>query len=203
MVMAEPVVRVLFQRGAFGAAEALATAQALAVYAVGLPAYVLVKGLAPGFFAREDTATPVKVGVVAMVVNLVLNLILMGPFLHVGIAMATAASSWLNAGLLALILKRRGHLALDDRLRRRLPRTVLASVAMAAALAAAMMALDAPLNGALGARIAALAALVVGGLVLFGVLAQVLGAARLGELKGLMARPADGSGVQSSDRSGP
>ncbi|MFQ5763797.1 MAG: murein biosynthesis integral membrane protein MurJ [Rhodospirillales bacterium] len=185
MVIAEPVIRVLFERGAFGAAETEATAAALAVYAVGLPAYVLVKTLAPGFFAREDTATPVKVSVVCLFVNLILNLALMGPFKHVGIAMATAASSWLNAGLLALILRRRGHLALDGRLRRRLPRMVVASAGMAALLAAALVPLDAGLVGSEAARIAALGALVAGGMAVFGGLVLALGAARLGDLKTL------------------
>ena len=108
IVIAEPAIAVLFERGAFGPAEVRAASAALAVYAVGIPAYVMVKALAPGYFARGDTATPVKISVACLVVNLVLNLVLMGPFKHVGIAMATAVSAWLNAGLLAAILGRRG-----------------------------------------------------------------------------------------------
>ena len=67
--IADPIVTVLFQRGAFDAANAAETGAALAAFALGLPAYVLIKALAPGFFAREDTATPVKVAVLALVVN--------------------------------------------------------------------------------------------------------------------------------------
>jgi putative peptidoglycan lipid II flippase len=182
-VMADPLVQVLFQRGEFGAAQASATAAALAVFALGLPAYVLVKALAPGFFARGDTATPVKISVAAMIVNVVLSLILMGPFLHVGIAMATAASSWLNAGLMAYILYRRGYLGADTRLKGRLPRTVLASVGMGAALYVCMGQLSVWLDGGTFERACAVAALVAGGLACFAVLAQLSGAARLSDIK--------------------
>jgi len=147
---------------------------------------VLVKALTPGFFAREDTATPVKVAALALVTNLVLNLLLMGPFKHVGIAMATVISSWLNAGLLAVILHRRGHLEIDQRLKRRLPRMALASAGMAALLALAMWGLEGALAGDAVQRITALAALVVGGLVVFGGLAHLTGAAALEDVRGLM-----------------
>ncbi len=185
LVMAEPVVRVLFQRGAFGPDQAAATAAALAVYAMGLPAYVLVKALAPGFFARGDTATPVKIAAAAMIVNLVLNLILMGPFLHVGIAMATVASSWFNASLMAWVLHRRGHFRLDARLKRRLPRTLLASLGMGAALVYALPPLTPWLGGGELPRALTLAALVGLGLLCFALLAQITGAARLSDLRGL------------------
>ncbi|HIE20357.1 MAG TPA: lipid II flippase MurJ, partial [Rhodospirillales bacterium] len=185
MVIAVPVVRVLFERGAFGGPETVATAAALAVYAIGLPAYVAVKTLAPGFFARQDTATPVKIAVVCLLVNLVLNLILMGPFKHVGIAMATVISSWLNAGLLTYVLHKRGHFVLDDRLRHRLPRIILASAGMTATLALALTPLGGALAGSMTERIAALAALVVGGMAMFGALSWVTGAARPQDLKSL------------------
>ncbi len=188
MVIAEPVIMVLFQRGEFGPAESKATAAALAVYATGLPAYVLVKALAPGFFAREDTATPVKVSIVAMFVNLVLNLILMGPFLHVGIAIATSVSAWLNAGLLALILRRRGHLDIDARLLSRLPRQFFASLGMGAVLYIGMFVVVPLLAGGQAERIAGLAMLVAGGLVAFALLALLFGAASVGEVRSLLRR---------------
>jgi len=134
---------------------------------------------------------PVKIAVVCLLVNLVLNLILMGPFKHVGIAMATVVSSWLNAGLLAYVLHKRGHFALDRRLSQRLPRIILASAGMTAALALAL-ALT-PLGGALAGsmveRGAALAALVVGGMAVFGALVWVTGAARPRDLKSLYRGP--------------
>jgi putative peptidoglycan lipid II flippase len=186
MVIAEPVIGVLFERGQFGSPQVQATAAALAVYASGLPAYVLVKTLTPGFFARGDTATPVKVAAVCMAVNLVLNLLLMGPLLHVGIALATSLSAWLNAGLLAWILRRRGHLVLDARLRRRLPRMVAASVSMAALLMAATWALGGVWSGPEGMRAGALAILVAGGLASYAAMAQLTGAGAYGEIRRML-----------------
>ena len=110
LALAEPITAVLYERGAFTPADRQAVGAALAAFAAGLPAYVLIKALVPGFFGRQDTATPVKISVFAMVVNIVLNIILMRPFGHVGIALATAIAAWLNAGLLGYVLVRRGHL---------------------------------------------------------------------------------------------
>ena len=186
MVIAEPVIGALFERGQFAGPQVRATAAALAVYATGLPAYVLVKTLTPGFFARQDTVTPVKVAAVCMAANLGLNLLLMGPLLHVGIALATSISAWLNAGLLAWILRRRGFLVPDARLRRRLPRMVVASAGMGALLMAATWALEGALAGPEGSRIGALAILVVLGLASYGVLAQLTGAGAYGEIRRLL-----------------
>ncbi|MBL6942378.1 MAG: murein biosynthesis integral membrane protein MurJ, partial [Rhodospirillales bacterium] len=184
-VISQPLVQVLFERGQFGEAQTLATAQALSIFAIGLPAYVLVKALAPGFFARGDTATPVKISVAAMVVNVVLSLILMGPFLHVGIAMATAASSWLNAGVMAFVLYRRGHMGADARLKSRLPRTAFASLVMAIVLYFGMDQLSPWLDGGVLERAVALGILIAGGLLSFAVLAQLSGATRLNDIKSL------------------
>ena len=185
MVISEPVIRVLFERGQFGPVETAATAAALSVDALGLPAYVMVKALAPGFFAREDTATPVKISVACLVLNLVLNLILMGPFKHVGIAAATVASSWLNAGLLAYVLHRRGHFAIDKRLASRLPRMGLAAAGMGLALYWALGPLGDMLAGTTADRVTGLVVVVGGGMAVFGALAVALGAARPGDLKSL------------------
>ncbi len=131
LVIADPIVRVLFLRGEFSAQAATATAAALTAFAVGLPAYVLIKALSPGFFAREDTATPVKIAALAVALNIVLAVVLMQFFAHVGIALATAISAWLNAGLLGFMLYRRDHLRLDPRLRARTPRILAAAAIMA------------------------------------------------------------------------
>src|SRR5438093_387117 len=88
IVLAHPILTVLFERGAFGPAEAAATAAALAAYAVGLPAFVLVKVLAPGFYAHRNTATPVKVAIAAVALNFVLTVVLMQFLAHVGVAIA-------------------------------------------------------------------------------------------------------------------
>ena len=190
MIMPGPVISVLFERGAFGAAETAATSAALAAYALGLPAYVLIKVLGPGFFAREDTATPVKIAAVCVALNLALNLALMGPLLHAGIALATAISAWVNAGLMAFWLARRGHFAADARLRRMAGRTLLASAAMAALLWGALRLLDRfagadPVQGAL-----ALALLIAIGMGAFAVFALLFGAARIADLRRLLDRSA-------------
>ena len=179
ITLSVPVVTVLFERGAFSAADAQATAHALAAFAIGLPAYVLVKVLAPGYFAREDTRTPIRIGIVAMVLNVVLSLILMNFLAHVGLALATALSAWFNAAMLARGLKQRGHLVLDQRLRRRVARMLLCSAVLAVAMVFLAGGLAGPLAGDQAMRFAALAALVVAGMVLYGGLAQVTGAARL------------------------
>lgn len=194
-VIAEPIVTTLFQRGAFTEVEASATSAALAVYVLGLPAYVLVKSLVPGFFAREDTKTPVIIAVIAMVLNLVLNLILMGPFLHVGIAMASVVSAWVNAGLLALVLYRRKHLVFDARLKKRLPRVLLACLVMGLSLYSGLEYLQGWFGDHEPTRMAALGMLIIGGLTVFATTALILRAVEFSDLKALRVT---GNGVVKS-----
>jgi putative peptidoglycan lipid II flippase len=177
VVLAEPIIHVLFERGAFQATETAATASTLAIFATGLPAYVLVKALTPGFFARDDTVTPIKIAGVALVANVVFNLILMGPLLHLGLAAGNVLSSWINAAGLAIALKSRRQFALDARLRRRLPRIISAALVMAAALAGGLSLLQGPLHGSFLSGLIALAALVAGGFAVYTVAARLLGAA--------------------------
>jgi putative peptidoglycan lipid II flippase len=187
-VLATPILAVLFQHGAFSSADTAATAAALAAYAAGLPAFVLIKVLAPAFFARHDTATPVKIAVAAMAVNLSLTLVLMQFLAHVGIALATTAAGWLNALMLLLLLMRRRHFAFDQRARRNLPRVGLAAIAMGAVLAMLRLAL-APMLASPGmVPIAALAALVCGGLATFALLSLGLGLADWRVLLGRLRR---------------
>ena len=188
VLLAEPLIRVLFQRGAFGPAETQATAFALRAYALGLPAYVLVKILTPGYFARADTRTPVKYGMIALALNVVLNLLLMIPMKHAGLALATAIASWVNVALLARGLIRRGHLPFDDRLIARLPRIVYASALMTVALWGLAEGLAPWLDGAELERISALAVLIVAGLAIYALAAHILGAARFEELVRVVRR---------------
>lgn len=146
---------------------------------------MLVKIYAPGFFARGDTATPVKVGFAAVGLNIALNLLLIQWMSHVGVALATALSAWFNAAMLGWLLNRRGQMILDRRLRRNIPRLLLAAALMAGAILALRGVLF-PVEGPL--RFLALAALVAaGGAVYFGV-AQVLGAINLREVRGMLRR---------------
>ncbi|WP_028867310.1 murein biosynthesis integral membrane protein MurJ [Psychromonas arctica] len=100
MVLAEPMLRVLFMRGEFDIQDVSMSAMSLWAYASGLLSFMLVKVLAPGYYSRQDTKTPVKFGIIAMVSNMVLNVIFAIPFGYVGLAIATSLSATLNAGLL-------------------------------------------------------------------------------------------------------
>jgi len=182
---AVPIIQVLFVRGAFTEAQGLATSAALAAYAIGLPAYVLVKVFAPGFFARGDTATPVKIGFAAVGMNLALNLVLSFWLEHVGVALATALAAWFNAGMLGWILYRRRQFVPDRRLRQRAPRLLLAGVVMAGVLVA-LQALLFPAQGLL--KYAALALLIAAGGVAYFGLALLLRGYDLNELKALLRR---------------
>src|SRR5579871_3332796 len=173
-LLAQPILAVLFERGAFGPAQATATAAAL-------PAFVLVKVLAPGFFARQDTVTPVKMAVTAIAANLALTLILM-PFLaHVGVALALSGAGWLQALGLFWLLRRRGHFRFDRRARRNLPRIAAAAAAMAAALYG--------LRAALAPGLPALAAEVAAGVLVFAGLGLALGIIDRRDLRGLDPAP--------------
>ncbi|MGA4493729.1 murein biosynthesis integral membrane protein MurJ [Vreelandella venusta] len=105
-VLAEPFLITLFHYGAMTDTDIQMAAMSLRAYAFGLVAFMLIKVLAPGFFARQDTKTPVKVGIIAMVANMVFNLLLIWPLAHAGLALATALSAFLNAGLLGYLLYR-------------------------------------------------------------------------------------------------
>jgi putative peptidoglycan lipid II flippase len=187
-VLATPILSVLFQRGAFSAADTRATAAALTAYAAGLPAFVLIRVLAPAFFARQDTATPVKVAIAAMASNLCLTLVLMQFLAHVGIALATTAAGWVNALSLLVLLIRRGHFRLDERARRRLPRIATAALGMGAVLVLLRIWLTPALAALAFVRVAALAALVGAGLASFGLFALVLGVGDWREMWGRLRR---------------
>ncbi len=141
MAMPHPVVEVMFERGRFMPADTAATAAALAAFAAGLPAFVLIKIFSPGFFAREDTATPMKFAAISVAINIA-GAVILFPFLkHVGIALATTAASWVNAWLLATTLSRRGNWRLDARARRNLPRILAVSLVMGGVVLAMNMVL--------------------------------------------------------------
>jgi len=106
IVLAAPLLMTLFQYGEFAPSDVERASLSLQAYGLGLLGFMLVKVLAPGYFARQNTKTPVKVGIIAMVANMVLNLALILPLAHVGLALATSLSALLNAGLLWLGLRR-------------------------------------------------------------------------------------------------
>ena len=111
-VLAEPVLATLFQYGAFSEGDRMMAAASLRAYTLGLGAFMLIKVLAPGFYAREDMRTPVRIGIIAMGANMILNVAFVLPLMwwfnlgHVGLALATSVSAWLNAMLLFRGLRR-------------------------------------------------------------------------------------------------
>lgn len=113
-ILAVPILTVLFEYGKTGASDIAMSALSLQAYALGLLAFMLIKVLAPGYFSRQDTKTPVKIGIIAMAVNMVFNLMLVIPFHylwqigHVGLALATSLAAFLNAGLLYRGLRKQG-----------------------------------------------------------------------------------------------
>jgi putative peptidoglycan lipid II flippase len=177
-VAANPIVRVLFERGAFSAIDAHSTATMLAALAPGLPAFVLIKVFHPGFFAREDTKTPMIYAGIGMAANVMLALLLFVVLGAVGIAIATTIAGWLQAVLLAGTLKERGEFALDQTCKRRLPAILAASLIMGAVVWALVYGLGPwfePKNGAV-VQVAALLLVVGSGLAVYAGTAAALGA---------------------------
>jgi putative peptidoglycan lipid II flippase len=134
MVLSQPIIALLFMRGEFSQNDVLMVSYSLIAYSTGLLSYMLIKVLAPGFYARQDIKTPVRIGIIAMVANMAFNLML-APFLsYVGLALATAMSASLNAYLLYRGLKLAGVYQLSKTSRVFLLKLVIASLVMAALL---------------------------------------------------------------------
>ena len=133
-VLAEPILKVIFERGAFSAETARMASYSLTAYATGLVGFMLVKVLAPGFYSRQDTKTPVKFGIICMVANMVFNLILAIPFGYIGLAIATSLSGILNAALLYSALHKQGVFKVSSEAFTFILKVLLATACMVAAL---------------------------------------------------------------------
>lgn len=182
-VIPVPIIQVLFERGAFSSDDTMGTATALAAFALGLPAFVLTKVFSPGFFAREDTMTPMRFAAIGITVNILGSLALFFWMGHVGIALATSAAAWVNAGLLGITLMKRGFYVPDARLKSRLPRLGLACLIMGAGLWGGTEFAAPYLAASFVEGVLALIALVAGGGALFAVAALATGATHLNDLK--------------------
>lgn len=188
VVCGVPIVAALFQHGAFTPDDTRMTALALAAFSLGLPSYVLVKVLTPGFYARSDTKTPVRYAMISIAVNLIGNLILIPTIGHTGPPLATALASTVNVALLWWGLRQRGHFIADTRLARRAGRLVLAAALMGAALWFGNDLLAPYTTGERLVRTAAMLVLVGAGGAIYAVACFVTGAYRVSDLKALMAR---------------
>ena len=195
VVIPDDIVRVLFQRGAFSGSDTRSVASALALFAAGLPAFVMIKVFSPAFFAREDTRTPMRYATISLVVNTFGSVGLfylfrhLGWSPHLGIAVATSVGGWLNAGLLYAALHRRGHFVADARLKHAVPMIVLASVAMGGFLYWGADWLAPWLGGRFTlTQAAALAALIGAGTVVYFGIAAMTGALRVAGLRRALRR---------------
>jgi len=194
-VVPGPIVQGLFERGAFTPDDTRATSLALAIFALGLPAFVLIKVFSPAYFAREDTKTPMRYATISLATNTIGSIGLFflfrqyGLLPHLGIAAATTLGGWLNAWLLYRTLAKRGQLVADARLNRVLPLILLASVLMGAALLLAWHWL-APYFAAKGFLVTAgaLTVLVSAGLAVYASAILTTGAIDLRQLRKLMQR---------------
>jgi putative peptidoglycan lipid II flippase len=183
-----PIITGLFQHGQFDATASLRTGQALAAFSVGLPSYILVKVLTPGYYARHDTKTPMRFAMISIAVNLVLNLAFIIPLKHMGPPLATALASTVNVWMLYHTLKKRGHFEADGRLRRKVPRLALAAIAMGVVLFFVAPMIQPYLSGSIVRRVGGLIGLVGAGVAVYGLACFLTGGFVVEDLKLMMRR---------------
>ncbi len=174
-VAAGPIMTVLFEGGRFTAADAATSALVLAILVTGLPAYVMIKVLAPGFYARKDMKTPVVIALATLALGVAANFLLIE---RIGIAIlpiTTAAAAWLNALALYVVLVRRGQFKVEAWLAARLAKQLLAALAMGATLWFVGEQLDGFFAGSTGSKLIGIVALVGSGSLVYFVLAWVTG----------------------------
>jgi putative peptidoglycan lipid II flippase len=176
IVLSEPLVRMLFEHGLFTAADTVGTAHALMLLALALPAHVLVKALAPAFFSRDDTSTPLTATLKGFAVAIVLGIVLGHVYGASGIAAGIALGAWSCAFTLVRGIAAGFGFSIDPACRRRLPRISVAALAMGGLLWAAtrlVLAQNADLHGLTLAAL--LLALIMGGMAIYGLLLGLLG----------------------------
>lgn len=188
VVIAYPLISVLFERGAFDATDTAPTALALAIYGIGLPAFVLQKVLQPLYYAREDTRRPFYFAVISMVVNLAIAVGLVPVIGFSAAAWATTLSAWVMVAQLWHGARKMGLASqIDARLRNRAPRIIAASLAMGAVLWAAAHVME-PYFAVGGLRYLTLFALVILGIISYFGIGTLIGAFRLADFKANMRR---------------
>jgi len=178
-----PILATLFQYDAFTPSDTAMVSLAMTAYALGLPAFLLIKIFAPGFFARQDTATPVRIAVISVVANLVFKALLVLPWMfwlgghlaHVGLALTTVMAAWVNALLLGRTLRQRGAWQVEAGTRRFIGRITLAALIMAGLLLWVSPAADVWTGWVWFERLGAVLGLIVLGVIVFVAAAAVLG----------------------------
>ena len=188
MVIPIPLVQVLYQRGAFGTDDTMATAIAVAVYGLGLPGFVMQKALQPLFFAREDTRRPFYIALVSLIVNATVAIGLMPYIGFIAAAIGTTLSGWATVVFLGVKSRNMGEAAtFDDRFKSRFWRICLASVMMGVVLWVAAVVLTPALGLPLW-RYLALFVLIGIGMAAYFISGQMIGAFKLSEFKRAMKR---------------
>lgn len=182
ILLSQPIIRVLFERGAFTPADTIATAQALSILALGLPAHVLVKALSPGFFAREDTRTPLVATISGVIVAVICGLLLGRSYGASGVAASISLGAWFCAAILMWRGSTTFGFSIDATARRRLPRIAICAAAMGAMLFLAES-FVAPVTATAGfmAQITILGGLVAAGVSFYGLLLDLSGVLNWGE----------------------
>ena len=196
------IMRALFARGAFTSADALAAGHTLAAYSLGLIPFVLLRSFTAPFYARGDTATPVKAAILAALVNVALKFVLMGPLAQVGLALATIIGAWINLSLLAFLAHRQGFAVSGTAIGRPVARLAVIGFLFAAMLYAGSMGLDSALSSMTIFRDETLLAIlvVVGGLVYFAMVFALLGRGWFMGLLKEIEREADEPPLKASER---
>lgn len=188
------LIDAFFTRGEFLASDAAMSGAALFHFAWGVPAFVLIKVLAPAFFAREDTRTPMRYALVSVVINTALGAGLFfwlkqnGQAGFIGLAIATSIAAWVNAGLLALTLTRRGWYRPGPRLVSGVVRAAMATLVMSAAVWMMLSRFDEIRAALLDSKILAAAAIVAAGGLIYGIAALVTGAIRISDMRQALRR---------------
>lgn len=181
--LAFPMIKVLYVHGKFTIDDAHATANTLMALALGLPAYVLIKIFTTVFFARKDTKTPLYTGIFSVALNIVFSLVFMRYFAYVGIALATALSSWINISILAFLLMRKKQFQLTSRLKNFLPK-IMIGCSLSGGIFLLLRELAMPwIFQDKFHQIAALSLMIGGGILSFFYIAKALGALDVKELK--------------------
>lgn len=182
IMLSHPIISVLFERGEMQSWQIIEISKVLIAFVCGLPAYVMIKVFSTSFFARHDTKTPVYGALIAMVFNLVLNLILIIPFKHVGIAIATAISAWINMIFLTYKLIKKDFLVFDLQLLHFLPRVVIACLILVFSLYFGFSLTQDLFLGSEFSRILALSLLTIGGFFIYMISAHLVKAVNLMQL---------------------
>lgn len=185
ILLSYPIINLLY--GLKGE-QILATSDALAAFATGIPAYVLSKVFATGFFARQDTKTPVKIAIISIVCNLIFNIILMRHFSHVGLAIATSVAAWINAGLLLFVLHRRNWFSMTRKIQVTGVKVIISAATMAGALIIARDQCLSHLPDTLFLQIIAVIGVIIFGMVIFSGTGQLIGAFNLMHLRKALQR---------------